>query len=150
MRILFLITVLSMIIFSCGKEETQMEIDARNDQEIATYIADNNITGTIKESTGLVIKVDEEGSLEKPSLSSMVSVTYEGTFINGDRFDGTSTPVTFPLNGVIFGWQQGIPYFGKGGSGTLFIPSRMAYGSADRSGIPGGSVLIFDVEVIDF
>ncbi len=150
MRLLFLLTAIGIMISSCGKDETPMEVDARNDREIADYIAENNITGTIETATGLVVKVDEEGSSEKPTLSSMVSVTYEGTLINGDRFDGTSTPVTFPLNGVIFGWQQGIPFFGRGGSGTLFIPARLAYGYRDRTSIPAGSVLIFDVEVIDF
>lgn len=150
MRLLFLLSVLCLMITSCGKEESIEEINSRNDQEIASYIADNNITGTIETASGLVVKVDEEGSSEKPTLSSTVSVTYEGTLLNGDRFDGTSTAISFPLTGVIFGWQEGIPYFGKGGNGTLYIPSRLAYGSTDRPGIPGGSVLIFDVEVIDF
>jgi len=150
MRLLLLLTVVSIMVSSCSKEESQAEINARNDQEIATYIADNNITGTIETESGLVVKIDEEGSAAKPTLSSMVSVTYEGTLIDGSRFDGTNTPVTFPLTGVIIGWQEGIPYFGKGGNGTLFIPSRLAYGNRDTGSIPAGSVLIFDVEVVDF
>jgi len=154
MRLLFLLSVISILVSSCGKEESQAEsqaeINARNDQEIATYIADNNITGTIETESGLVVKIDEEGSADKPTLSSMVSVTYDGTLIDGSRFDGTNTPVTFPLTGVIIGWQEGIPYFGKGGNGTLFIPSRLAYGNRDTGSIPAGSVLIFDVEVVDF
>ena len=59
-------------------------------------------------------------------------------------------PSTFPLLNVIAGWQEGIPLFSKGGEGKLFIPASLGYGYNASNGIPGGSVLIFDIELIDF
>jgi FKBP-type peptidyl-prolyl cis-trans isomerase FkpA len=52
------------------------------------------------------------------------------------------------LNQTIQGWIEGIPYFKEGGSGTLLIPAHLAYGSDNYRGIPGGSVIIFDVKLI--
>lgn len=52
------------------------------------------------------------------------------------------------MQGVIKGWTEGITYFKEGGEGILLIPSKLGYGSKDRSGIPGGSVLIFDIKLI--
>ena len=53
------------------------------------------------------------------------------------------------LQQVIKGWTVGISYFKEGGSGLLFVPSHLAYGSDGYRGIPGGSVLIFEIELID-
>ncbi|MCX6297073.1 MAG: FKBP-type peptidyl-prolyl cis-trans isomerase, partial [Bacteroidetes bacterium] len=57
--------------------------------------------------------------------------------------------ITFGLNEVIKGWTEGIPYFKKGGKGKLIIPADLGYGSDDYNGIPGNSVLIFDIKLID-
>jgi FKBP-type peptidyl-prolyl cis-trans isomerase len=50
---------------------------------------------------------------------------------------------------VIAGWREGLQLFGKGGKGTLFIPSQLAYGNTPMSGIPANSVLIFDIHLIN-
>ena len=60
----------------------------------------------------------------------------------------SSQGISFNLSGVIAGWTEGITYFKEGGSGVLLIPSHLAYGPKDFRGIPGGSVLIFDVELL--
>ena len=57
--------------------------------------------------------------------------------------------ITFPLSGVIQGWQEGIPLFKEGGSGILLIPSALGYGSQSVGSIPANSVLIFDINLID-
>jgi FKBP-type peptidyl-prolyl cis-trans isomerase FkpA len=60
-----------------------------------------------------------------------------------------SDGIVFPLNGVIEGWTEGIPYFKEGGSGKLLVPSALAYGRQGSGSIAPNTVLIFDVELID-
>ena len=149
MKLFFYLITLSLIVTACSKE-SQADINASNRQEIIDYLADNNITDATETSSGLFVRVVEEGSAEKPSSNSEVTLTYQGTFTDGSSFDGTTTPVTFPLPNLILGWQEGIPYFGRGGNGSLYIPSRLGYGQAGRGSIPGNAVLVFDINVIDF
>ena len=66
-----------------------------------------------------------------------------------DFDQSSSNGITFPLSGVIQGWQEGIPLFKEGGSGILLIPSALGYGSQSVGTIPANSVLIFDINLID-
>ena len=73
--------------------------------------------------------------------------------MNGTEFDSSykrNQPIEFPLTGVIKGWQEGIPTIGSGGKVKWLIPSGLAYGSRAMPTIPANSVLIFDVELLDF
>ncbi len=152
MQIKSIITIAmsAFLLFSCGSDETVEEVNIRNEQEILDYLSDNNITAD-KTSSGLYVRVLEEGSIEKPSLTDTVTVLYKGYLDNDNVFDESTQPISFPLNRVILGWQEGIQFFGRGGSGNLYIPSRLAYGSNPPSpSIPENAILIFDVEVIDF
>lgn len=64
-------------------------------------------------------------------------------------YESDAEGVSFGLSQVIAGWTEGIAYFKEGGSGMLLIPSHLGYGSLNNSnGIPGGAVLIFDIELI--
>ena len=60
----------------------------------------------------------------------------------------TGAPVTFSLSGVIKGWQQGVPGMKVGGTRRLLIPADLAYGPAERPGIPANSDLVFDIELV--
>ena len=62
--------------------------------------------------------------------------------------NGTSSFFTFPLNGVIPGIKEGLQLLGEGGKATLYIPDSIGYGEYDIPGIPAGSTLVFDVEVV--
>mgnify|MGYP000394656722 CR=1 FL=1 len=151
MRLFYFIIALSISLISCGDEELSQEvIDSNNDIEITNYLTANNLTAT-KTASGMYVRVVEEGSAEKPTINDEVTVNYSGYLIDDSIFDSSTSPIKFPLSGVIRGWQEGIPYFGRGGSGSLYIPSRLAYGnSSPSSSIPANSVLIFDIELIDF
>lgn len=119
--------------------------------EIEKYMADNNIEGAIKTKEGMYIKIEEEGSSEKPSVSNNVTINYKGYLLDHTVFDQTEgEPRTFPLNGLVAGWQIGIPYMGKGGKCKLIIPPHLGYGPNDYGPIPGNSVLVFDIELEDF
>ena len=88
-----------------------------------------------------------------PSESDTVSVHYEGTLIDGTVFDSSiqrGEPATFPLNGVIPGWTEGLQLMKVGDKFRLFVPSDLAYGpSGAGDAIPPNAVLIFDVELLE-
>jgi len=140
---------LGLLTVSCGDDEPQLD----NATLIQNYITENNLNAVEVDNSGLFYVVSKEGNGEFPNINNDVTVHYTGKFLNGDVFDSSvarGAPATFPLSGVIVGWQIGIPKFSKGGAGTLIIPSDLAYGSRGNGSIPGNSVLLFDVELINF
>ena len=128
--------------------ENRLEDDIK---KIAQYLTDNNL---VAESTasGLHYIIEEEGTGGHPDANSTVTVNYKGYLLNGNVFDQTTTsPVTFPLQNLIVGWQEGIPLLQKGGKGTFFLPSSLGYGASSPSpDIPNNSVLIFEIELVEF
>lgn len=145
-----LTTLLGLVLFiSCTKDNNSIvDYTAKNELEIKDYIAKNNLTAQ-RSTSGLYYVIDEPGAGTQPTATSNVTVAYKGYFTNGTVFDqSNAVGISFGLNQVIPGWTEGIQYFKTGGSGILLIPSHLGYGSYDYSGIPGGSVLIFDVKLI--
>lgn len=118
-----------------------------NEAQIQSYLTDNNIVTETTE-TGLHYAITVEGAGEQPTSSDDVTVTYTGYFLNGDVFDESTAETNFNLNNVIEGFSEGLTHINEGGSATLFIPAHLAYGNSGNFAIPGGSVLIFDVELI--
>jgi FKBP-type peptidyl-prolyl cis-trans isomerase FkpA len=147
-HILSALVVLTLFI-SCSKEkEATVDYVAKNEKEISDYVAKYNLTAQRSDS-GLYYVINEPGTGVQPTATSNVTVAYKGYFINGTVFDQSSAAgISFGLNQVIKGWTEGIAYFKTGGSGILLIPAHLGYGNYDYSGIPGGSVLIFDVKLI--
>ena len=126
----------------------QLQIDI---QKIKDYLAANNLTAT-ETASGLHYIITQEGTGGNPTLQSNVTVRYKGYLLDGTVFDqtsGTST-VTFPLANLIQAWKEGIPLMKKGGKGTFFSPSALAYGPNGVPGIPGNSVLVFEIELVNF
>ncbi|MCD0471271.1 FKBP-type peptidyl-prolyl cis-trans isomerase [Flavobacterium sp. JAS] len=120
----------------------------QNEKEITDYIAKNKLTAQ-RTSSGLYYVINEPGTGAQPTSTSNVTVAYKGYYSDGKVFDQSKdTGVAFPLNKVINGWTEGIPYFKVGGSGILLVPSHLGYGPLYNNGIPGGSVLIFDVKLL--
>jgi len=80
-----------------------------------------------------------------------VTVQYRGKLLDGTEFDSTyarGAPATFTVNGVIPGWQEALVLMKPGAKWQLFVPPELAYGARPQPGIPGGSLLIFDVELV--
>ncbi len=151
MKSLF-IALFVVLFVSCNSDDDDIIKDyrAENEQEILAYIASNNLDAT-RTSTGLYYVVDEEGEGANITAVSDVSVKYKGFYTDGTLLEeNTDSGVSFNLQQVIPGWKEGLQYFNEGGSGMLLIPSHLAYGSQDYNDIPGGSVLIFEIEVIDY
>jgi FKBP-type peptidyl-prolyl cis-trans isomerase len=112
----------------------------------------------VKTPSGLRYEIMQPGDGANPKPTDTVTVNYTGTLIDGTVFDtslkpqqpgGTAAPAQFQLDGVIPGWTEGIQKIAKGGKIKLYIPAQLAYGDDGRSGIPPGSTLIFDVELLD-
>lgn len=131
----------------CGKKaEEQAEEDDRLIQE---YIAANNLTA-IKDNSGFYYVIDQQGNGASCNTNSDVRVAYTGYYLDGVIFDGSDQQgITFNLGGVIEGWRLGIPYFKEGGTGQLLIPSALGYGPGGSGSIPGNTVLVFDIELIE-
>ncbi len=138
--------VLSFFV-SCSSDDN-IDYVTLNDEEITNYIAQNNLNAK-KSSTGLYYVIDNEGDGVRPNSTSTVTVAYKGYRTDGTVFEESSTAgITFNLRDVIEGWTEGITYFREGGSGVLLIPSHLAYGNEGKGSIPGGTVLIFDINLV--
>jgi len=107
--------------------------------------------GIIITPSGMQYRVIKEGSGASPTMNSSVTVNYEGKFIDGKIFDSSyerNQPADFPLNGVIKGFSEALLMMKEGSIYEIFLPSDIAYGDAGNQGIPGGSTLIFKIELI--
>lgn len=100
--------------------------------------------------SGLVYEISKPGDDKiKANEEDSVEIFYTGKLIGGKVFDqSTEKTVTFPLKGVIPGFKEGLQLIGQGGKITLYMPDNLAYGEFDIPGIPAGSTLVFDVEVV--
>lgn len=105
----------------------------------------------VKTDSGLVYCEMTAGEGGQPSPTSTVEVHYHGTLTDGQVFDSSvdrGQTISFPLNGVIKGWQEGLAMMKEGGKATLVIPSDLAYGDAGSGEtIPPGATLMFEVEL---
>ncbi|MFG6687690.1 FKBP-type peptidyl-prolyl cis-trans isomerase [Mariniflexile sp. HNIBRBA6329] len=146
MKNILLLAVALVLFTACNKDET-VDYVAKNDEQIQAYIAANNLTAQ-KSSSGLYYVIDTPGTGAQPTATSNVTIAYKGYFLNGNVFDENTEGYTTNLKQVIKGWTEGMTYFKEGGSGMLLVPAHLGYGNADYYTIPGGSVLIFDVELL--
>ena len=102
--------------------------------------------------SGLAYEIVKQGDGTAPKATDTVKVHYTGTLIDGTVFDSSvqrGEPAEFPLDQVIAGWTEGIQKVNKGGKIKLYVPPQLAYGDDGRPGIPPGSTLIFDVELLE-
>ena len=148
-----LVAFVSLLFVSCLPDlksdiETQpVDYTVQNEKEIVDYIAKNNLDAQ-KSGSGLYYVITDPGTGKQPTAKSDVRVAYKGYFTSGKIFDQSKPEgIDFGLYEVIKGWTEGIQYFKEGGSGMLLVPAHLGYGNG-RPGIPGGSVLVFDVKLI--
>lgn len=118
------------------------------------YLAKNTKKeGVVTLPSGLQYKVLTEGNGKKPKATDKVKCHYEGMLIDGTLFDSSiqrGEPATFPLNGVIAGWTEGLQLMAEGSKYRLFIPYNLGYGERGAgASIPPYAALVFDVELIE-
>lgn len=131
----------------------ELRVAEENKEKGATFLAQNKEQeGIVTTDSGLQYKVITEGTGKSPVPSDKVKVHYRGTLIDGTQFDSSydrGEPAIFGLSQVIRGWTEGLQLMKEGGKTQFFIPADLAYGASPRPTIPGNSVLIFDVELIE-
>ena len=103
--------------------------------------------------SGLQYLILKNGDGKKPGPTTMVTVHYEGSLVNGKIFDSSyerGKPATFGVHQVIAGWTEALQLMPVGSKWKLFIPSSLGYGARGAGGsIPPHATLIFEVELLD-
>jgi FKBP-type peptidyl-prolyl cis-trans isomerase len=100
--------------------------------------------------SGLMYEIISEGdaAVKATNDADQVVANYRGTLKDGTEFDKNDS-ITFPLNGVIRGWTEGLKLVGKGGEINLWIPSDLGYGPQGSGPIPPSAALKFEVKLLD-
>ena len=134
--------------------EKQKVMATKNQADGEKYLVENKKKEGVKTTaSGLQYKSLKEGAGPQPKASDTVTVNYRGTLIDGTEFDSSykrGEPATFPLNGVIKGWTEGLQLMKKGSKFQFVIPPSLAYGErAVGADIGPNSTLVFDVELLD-
>lgn len=135
------------------KQQSIMTKDSEaNKAKGKAFLDANRKKDGVKETaSGLQYKMIKEGTGISPVATSKVTVNYEGKLIDGKIFDSSyerGQTATFPLNGVIKGWTEGLQLMKEGATYEFYMASDLAYGDQGNQAIPGGSTLIFKVELI--
>lgn len=139
----------------CSFTQSTTVATANEQTVIEEYLAANNITTATKHSSGMYYEIVQVGSGGSPALCSSVQINYVGKLTNGNTFDSNDNAV-FILGRLIDGWKKGLPLIQKNGRIKLYIPPSLGYGSQDIKDsdnnviIPGNSMLIFDVTLLNF
>lgn len=151
-----------------GKKTSEAENDTYGaDEEVVEEIATDSVAARFRDdkykgetatdstfvttASGLKYMVLKEGTGKTPGPTDNVTVHYTGRLLDGTVFDSSverGEPATFPLNGVIAGWTEGLQLMKEGAKYVFYIPTDLAYGSRGGGPIPPYSDLIFEVELI--
>ncbi|KHT51681.1 FKBP-type peptidyl-prolyl cis-trans isomerase [Vibrio sinaloensis] len=153
-KFIFPIVILVLAVFMIYRTWNNNKAGEENFAAGQAFLLENGKQeGVITTESGLQYKILAKGEgTEKPTTSNTVKVHYHGTLIDGTVFDSSvnrGEPISFKLNQVIKGWQEGLTYMSPGDKFRLFIPSPLAYGKGGTGPIPPASTLIFDVELLE-
>jgi FKBP-type peptidyl-prolyl cis-trans isomerase FkpA len=136
-----------------AKRVTEQKAAAeKNKTEGTAFLEKNKSKSGVKTTaSGLQYEVEKEGTGPKPKATDTVKVNYLGTKIDGTKFDSSydrGQPATFPLNGVIKGWSEGLQLMPVGSKYKLYVPAALAYGENAPGPIGPNATLIFEVELL--
>lgn len=136
--------VLAGLLGGCPKVDPE-----QNRRAGEAFLAENAKKDGVKTTaSGLQYQILKAGDGRQPSASDSVTVDYKGSLIDGTEFD-SGQGISFPLNGVIPGWTEGLQLMREGGKYRFFIPSALAYGESGAARvIPPNAVLVFDVDLV--
>jgi len=146
-----IIFLLPLFVLLAGCNETNQNGADMNDTD--KFIAQFKKQPNVKElDGGILVQTITEGQGVSPIATDTVKVNYVGTLVNGKVFDSSiarGVPAEFPLNQVIPCWTKGVAQMRKGGKAKLVCPAPTAYGNQALPGIPAGSTLVFEVDLLD-
>jgi FKBP-type peptidyl-prolyl cis-trans isomerase len=142
----------------------QKEIDKENQNEVKSvedYLTKKGIKGGVKTKSGAYVVIENQGDqMQKADTGKVAFIKYKGYLqSNGEVFDtnldsskGHTDPISVIVGKqpIIPAWEEALPYFGKGGSGKIFVPAFLGYGPQGRPPvIPPDANLIFDIQIVD-
>ena len=141
---------------SAYQEKKQLEIaeiSAKKQNESSTFLANNaKNDGFVVTASGLQYKIVEKGEGKSPTSEDKVIAHYTGKLLDGTVFDSShdrGEPATFPVSGVIKGWQEALPMMKVGGKWQIVVPANLAYGDRGVGNLIGpNETLIFDIELV--
>lgn len=150
------VVTLFILLTGCLDSSTSTSVNFDNEEDIEFLEKKAAEEGVEVTENGLLYKIIEEGEGEHPSWESTVKVYYTGKLIDGRVFDqGRSRekeqePAQFPLDGVIWGFGEGVQQLKEGGKIELYIPTELGYGAFPPPGIIyPGAALVFEVELVE-
>lgn len=154
MKFVILAVAIAVIAFYFIKNANSKKASLENIGIGNSFLAKNKANqDVIETASGLQYQILKRGDGSvHPSANSTVKVHYHGTLLDGTVFDSSierNEPISFPLNRVIKGWTEGLQLMVAGDTFKFFIPSNLAYGNAATGKIKPGSVLIFEVELLE-
>lgn len=130
-------------------------IASQNRAQAQDFLAQNaKVEGVVTTASGLQYAILKPGdaAAAAPKITDTVTVHYRGRLLDGTQFDSSDAhamPATFRIKGgVIKGWQEALLLMKPGAQWRLFVPPDLAYDMASRPGIPPGSLLVFDLELL--
>ncbi len=135
------------------RQKQLQELGAENQKAGDAFLAANREKEGVTElPSGLQYKVIQKGEGKKPKASDTVVVHYRGTLVTGEEFDSSyarGEPATFPVNGVIEGWQQVLQLMPEGAKWMVVVPPALAYGDQGAGNRIGpNATLVFEIELI--
>jgi FKBP-type peptidyl-prolyl cis-trans isomerase len=142
--------------FSLAQQDKMNAAAAAAQEADMNFLVNNGQRAEVTTTaSGLQYEILEEGEAgaSSPSASDTVTVHYHGTLVDGTVFDSSverGDPTSFPLNGVIPGWTEGVQLMKVGDKFRFFVPPQLAYGESGAGGVIGpNATLIFDVELLE-
>jgi FKBP-type peptidyl-prolyl cis-trans isomerase FkpA len=108
--------------------------------------------GAVRTESGLIFQSLREGTGAQPTATDMVKVNYRVTLPDGKEVESSSKlnePSLLPLNGIVQCWNEGVQKMKVGGKARLVCPSNLVYGDRGTPNIPGGSAVVYEVELVD-
>lgn len=134
-------------------QESAAKMAMKAQEMEATFLAENaEREGIINRPSGLQYEILEEGTGAIPKIHQKVQAHYEGRLLTGKVFDSSyrrGQPATFPVNGLIKGWQEALQLMPVGSKWRLYIPANLGYGARGAGNdIPGNATLVFDLELL--
>lgn len=154
MKFVILAVAIALIAFYFIKNAKDKKASLENIEIGNSFLTANKANlGVVETASGLQYQIVKKGAGSvHPSAKSTVKVHYHGTLLDGTVFDSSverNEPISFPLNRVIKGWTEGLQLMTAGDTFKFFIPSDLAYGNAATGKIKPGSVLIFEVDLLE-
>ena len=154
MKFIVLAVVIALAAFYFTKKSSDKKLALENRAIANDFLAKNKENKEVIETaSGLQYQILGKGQGEAhPSVNSTVKVHYHGLLMDGTVFDSSverGEPISFGLEQVISGWTEGLQLMTVGDKFKFFIPAELGYGDRATGKITPGSLLIFEVELLD-